>query len=219
MTGLFPIAVGVGLQDGLNPCIFMSCAVFIAYGLWAKARSLPVFWLRLIFVMVYLLGAAAFNFGPLQVFAFQKIVIIAYKILYLILSVGAFAAGALLLKDWFLLTRGLPSEIPLDRKIKPFKWGWLVAFLLTLLLPIILSGMATLWPINTYLMLLGNEAIIRGEWRLVASLVSVYVVCSLWPLWLVWAFTGIRKLPETTPRIIFSAVFFAASTTMIFIFK
>ena len=37
MKDLWVIASGAGFQDGLNPCIFMTCAVFIAGGYgWKK---------------------------------------------------------------------------------------------------------------------------------------------------------------------------------------
>ncbi len=60
--------------------------------------------------------------------------------------------------------------------------------LMTVILAVVLSALATLWPINYYIMLLGNEAIIKGQWQIVMPLLVGYIVISMWPLWFVWAF-------------------------------
>ena len=110
MNDLWTIACGAGLQDGLNPCIFMTCAVFIIHGLWLKRSSLQSGWLRIIFVLAYAVSVLDFNFGPAQIFVFQKNFIFAAKILYFVLGVWAFVLGVLFLKDWVLLRRGAPAK-------------------------------------------------------------------------------------------------------------
>ena len=219
MNGLGPIIFGVGLQDGLNPCIFMTCAVFIVYGFWLKANSLRVIWFRIIFGLIYVLGDIAFNFGPFQIFVFQKYPVLFAKILYFVLGIWFFVLGILFFKDWFLLTRGLPTKDLTDNKIRPFAGRVLVALLTTVILAVVLSAMATLWPINTYFMLLGNEAVIRGQWHVVITLVGGYVLSSMWPLWFVWAFLSIKDFRPSLFKIICASIFFTASTAMIFIFK
>ena len=92
MNGLGTIACGAGLQDSLNPCIFMTCAVFIIHGLWLKKRSLKSGWLRIIFALVYASSFLEFNFGPAQIFLFHKNFIFTAKILYFVL--GAVAGEA-----------------------------------------------------------------------------------------------------------------------------
>ena len=158
MNNFWTIACGAGLQDGLNPCIFMTCAVFIANGLWLSRRSLPVFWFRIIFVLVYALGDLIFNFGPAQIYIFHNNFIFFDKILYFVLGIWALISGILYFRRWFLLSRGLPLEGIVDGKIK-FSFGLVfLAFLLTVLLAMVLSALATLWPINNYFMILGNDS-------------------------------------------------------------
>ena len=134
MNDLLIIACGAGLHDGLNPCIFMTCAVFIAYGLCLKKSSLRIGWLRIIFVLVYALSALIFNFGPGQILVDQKNFIFAAKIIYFILGVCSFVSGVLFFKDWFLLRRGqLLAKDSADEKIKPVKacyWHVLVTVML-----------------------------------------------------------------------------------------
>jgi hypothetical protein len=132
---------------------------------------------------------------------------------------GAFVFGILFFRDWYLLTRGLPAEDLAEKKVKTFKGRGLAAFLMTVILAVVLSACAGLWPINTYLMLLGNEAIVRGQWYLVIALLVRYVLSTMWPLWLVWVFLSIKNLRPSMLKIICAAIFFIASTTMIFIFK
>jgi len=219
MNGLGPIVLGVGLQDGLNPCIFMTCAIFILYGLWLKANAMRVIWFRVIFGLVYILGALFFNFGPAQVFVFQKNFIFLDKIIYFILGVLVLILGILSLKDWFLLTRGLPIKDMSQQKIKPFMAKGLIVSLTAVMLALLLSAMATVWPINSYFMILGNELVMKGRWGLIVSLIAGYVFCSMWPLWILWAFLSIRNLRPSLFKIIDAVIFLTASTAMIFIFK
>jgi len=211
MNDLLAIACGAGLQDGLNPCIFMTCAVFIKVVIPAKAGIHNFSWMawqRIVFVLVYASSFLEFNFGPAQIFILRKEFIFAAKILYFVL-------GILFLKDWFLIRRGLSAKNLTDEKIKPF----VGAPLMTIILGLGLSALATLWPVNNYVMLLGNEAFLKGQWQAVMPLLAGYVFFSMWPLWFVWAFLGIKNLRPSLLKILCASIFFTASSCMIFIFK
>jgi len=216
MNGLGPIVLGIGSQDGLNPCIFMTCAVFIIHGFLFKKSSWGIFWLRIIFAMVYAFGFLLFNFGPGQIFVLQTNFILAAKITYFVLGLGAFVVGIVSLRDWFLITRGQSVEDPADKNVRSFPA--LVSLPMTVMLATVLSSFATLWPINTYFMILGNAAIHRAEWHTVISLLAVYVFVSMWPLWFVWAFLSIKMRPSWL-KIFYASIFFTASTAMIILFK
>ena len=220
MNGLFSIACGTGLQDGLNPCIFMTCAVFIIHGLWLKRRSLKSGWPRIIFGLAYAAGVLEFNFGRAQIFVFRKEFVFAAKILYLGLSLWAFVAGILFLKDWVLLHRTAPAkdELLLPKAGDQGRRNWGV-IPITVLLGLVLSALATLWPIDNYMMLLGNEAILKGQWQVVMPLLAGYVFFSMWPLWVVWAFLSIKNPRPSLLKIFYASIFFTASTCMIFMFK
>ncbi len=209
MKDLFFIAYGAGLQDGLNPCIFMTCAVFIAFGLWIKKEF---------FVLIYALSTLFFNFGPAQIFIFRKEFIFTTKIIYFVLGVWAFILGILFLKDWFLLHRGLRTQNPADEKTKP-RPALLRMCLITVMLAVALSALAALWPINSYILLLGNGAILKGLWQSVMPLLAGYILTSMWPLWLVWAILSIKNLRPSLLKILCASIFLTASSSAIFIFK
>jgi len=212
MNDLLFIALGAGLQDGLNPCIFMTCAVFIL-------NFSQIAWSRIIFVLVYALSFLEFNFGPAQVFTFQKNFIFTAKILYFVLGIWTFISGVLFFKDWFLMHHGLSAKDLTDKKIKPFVGGGLTVLLTTVMPAVVLSALATLWPINNYIMLLGNETILKGQWLMVIPLLAGYVLMSMWPLWFMWAFLSIKNLRPSLLKILCASIFFTASSCMIFIFK
>ena len=90
MNDLSLIAFGSGMQDGLNPCIFMSCAVFIVHRFWVAPHSWRGDLLSIAFVVAYGLSLFEFNFGAAQFFTFRKEFIFAAKIVYLILGAGTF---------------------------------------------------------------------------------------------------------------------------------
>ena len=219
MNGLGPIVLGVGLQDGLNPCIFMTCAIFILYGLWLKANSVRVIWFRIFFGLAYILGALVFNFGPAQIFVYQKYFIFLDKILYFILGGIVLVLGLLSLKDWFLLTRGLSIEDKSNDKTNPFMARGLIVFFTAVILAALLSAMATAWPINSYFVILGNELVMKGRWFLMFSLIVGYVFFSMWPLWILWGFLSIKNLRPSMIKLIYAIIFITASTSVIFIFK
>ena len=237
MNNLWTIACGIGLQDALNPCIFMTCSVFIAHGLWLKKRSLKSGWLRIIFGLVYAACSLVFNFGPAQIFLFHKNFIFAAKIFYFILGVWAFILGVLFFKDWIILRRGLPTKNPCPCEPAPPEAGPAppkagepagrrinllrgpAVLLATVILAVALNASATLWPINTYIMLLGNLAFIKGLWQMVIPLLLGYVFTSMWPLWFVWAFLSIKHRHPSLLKIVCSSIFLTASSCVIFIFK
>ncbi len=225
MNNLLAIACGTGLQDGLNPCIFMACAVFICYSLFvipAKAgihNFSRMCWWPVIFGLAYAAGILAFNFGPAQIFVFQKNFIFAAKIIYFVLGLWAFVLGVLFFKDWFLMRKRLPADEFPSPCGRGQGRGILGALLMTIILAVALSALATLWPINYYIMLLGNEAILKGQWQMGMPLLGGYVFFTMWPLWFIWAFLSIKNLRPSLVKIICASVFFTASSCVIFILK
>ena len=216
MNDIAVIALGAGLKDGLNPCIFITCAIFIIQGFWFTTNSLGIFWVRIIFGLVYMLGFLFFNFGPGQILTLQKIFVLSAKILYFVLGAGSFVIGVLFFKDWLSLRRGQQvQELPVWSK----KFPALATGALTAILSFVLSSLATLWPIDNYIFILGNEGVLKGRWQMVMPLLLDYVFVAMWALWFIWAFLSIKDLRPSFLRILCAAIFFTASSSMIFIFK
>ncbi|MDE1921391.1 MAG: hypothetical protein KGI24_08105 [Candidatus Omnitrophica bacterium] len=218
MNDLLLIACGAGLRDGLNPCMFMGCALFIIHGLWLKQRFLSLAGSPVVFALVYFLGILFFNFTFGQLFILNKVFILTAQVAYLLLSVWVFVWGALFLKDWFLLSRGGVLAQPADGKKLSWPQG-IIIWLVTVVLAAALSALATLWPVNKYMLLLGNMAVLRGQWQTGLPLLISYALVGMWPLWLVWAFLSVKNLRLSWLKIVCASVFFTASSCVMLLFK
>jgi hypothetical protein len=219
MNDFLLIACGAGLHDGLNPCVFMTCAVFIIFRAWAAAGSVRVAWGSFVFVFFYVLSSLFFNFGHGQVFVDQQHFIAAAKIVYGGLSVLTVILGIVFFKDWLLLSRGLPSRDVVNTWIKPFALKGFIFYCLTVTLAIVTASLASLCPINNYVTLLAGVAIIKGQWQIAVPILSVYTMTSMVALWFVWALISIKDLRPSLLKIIYTVVFLTASTCAILIFK
>lgn len=219
MEGLWGSIILAGFHDGLNPCMFMTCAVFIYHELWLRKGSLATGWLSTVFALMYGAGVLAFNFGQGQFLVLQKDFIITAKILYFALGLCAVVSGAFFFKDWFRLTRGLPPDEAGVKKFKPSPALVASQVVSTAFLGLALSGLATVWPVDKYVVLLGNTAMMRGKWPMVMPMAAAYAAISMWPLWVLWAFMDIKTLRPSLKKIVCSAIFFTASSSVVLIFK
>jgi hypothetical protein len=219
MNSLGVIGCGVGLHDSINPTIFMTCAVFIAGGFWLASSSIRLFWLRVIFVLAYTVSFMEFTFGPAQVLILHKEFFLAAKVIYAVLSAGTFVLGVVFLKDWFFLLRGHEAQSTAPGKSKPFEPNGLAVLLITVLLAVLLSALDSIGPVNTYILLLGNIAVLRGQLLTVIPLMLGYVFFSIWPVWIVWAFLSIKNLKPSLRKIICASIFFTATSCIILTFR
>ena len=220
MSDLWMLSWGTGLRDGLSPCMFITCAIFILSMFWFVKNSFKFGPAAIVFVISYALGIMFFNFGPAQLVLYNKYFILVAKLIYFILGLVALVLGVLFLKDWTVIRRGLPFKDVFagveGKECSGVDWR---LFLLVIIIALFLSALATLWPMNVYMMLLGNEAFIKGQWQTVMPLVGGYVFSSMWPLWIVWAFLSVKNLGPSLLRIVSAAFFLVASSSMILIFK
>lgn len=219
MNGFGPIAFGAGFQDGLNPCVFIVSSALIVFGLWLKRKNLWSIWLPLIFILTYLSGVLFFNFGPAQFFVFQKQFVLAAKVFYFISGMTAFLLGIVFLKEWFLLSWRDVQQEHREEKLSGSRHNFFLLTLTVVFTAVVLSSAATLWPINSFIMLLGNESIMRGQWVLALPTLLSYFSASIWPLWFVWGFLSLKGLKPSFVKIFCSSVFFTASSSMVFIFR
>jgi len=226
MNTLGVMACKAGFQDGFNPCVFMACAVLIVQGVWLKWKSLNIGLTRMLFVLVYAASTLIFDFGPFQIVLLQKNFIFAAKAIYFVLGLGALILGIIFFKDWLSLSRGFPADgLPTPRGSPPAGEsrgqgrGNLGVLLATIVLAIALSSLATLWPGNNYILLLGNFAYLKGQWQMVMPLLMGYVLFSIWPLWSVGVFLSVKNLRPSLVKIVCAAIFFTASSGMILIFR
>jgi hypothetical protein len=218
MSDLLLIAFASGLQDGLNPCIFMTCAVFIVLGLWLSGGFAGMVWLRILFVLMYGLSLLVFNFGPGQILTYHKGFLLAAKTLYLALGIWAFILGILFFSDWVKLRRGRTVKDLTDNASKTSVARMPMA-LMTPVLAVVLAGLATLAPVNKYMLLLGNEALLNGQWKQMIPVLLGYTTATMWPLWFVCLFLSIKNLRPSFLKIVCAAIFFTASSCVLLIFS
>jgi len=219
MNSLGAIACGVGLQDSINPTIFMTCAVFAAASLWLAQSPIRIFWLKVIFVCTYALGFLAFTFGPGQILILRKGFFLAAKVIYAGLSAGAFVLGVIFLREWFLMSRGTKGKVPAPKPAKPFDPNGLAVLMLTVMTAVLLSSLAAIGPINNYILLLGNIALLKGQWPVLIPLITGYITTSLWPLWIMWLLLNLNDRYPSLLKIICASIFFTASSCIILTFK
>jgi hypothetical protein len=91
--------------------------------------------------------------------------------------------------------------------------------LISFVLGFLLSALAAFWPIDNYLILSGNESLIKGQWQSMRPLLQGYILVSMWPIALVWILLSIKNLRPSLFKIVCAAIFFTASSCMILIFK
>jgi hypothetical protein len=219
MNDLGVIAAGAGLHDGLNPCMFMACAVFILYVLWIRKNALRTGFLCLVFALVYGLCLLIFNFGPAQIVPFNKLFTYIAKILYFIFGLGALIIGLLFLKEWFLLFRHKEDDQPSTGSTASLAANRLLFEFAAIILAAIFGLLATLWPVDNYMMLLGNIALLKRQWQMLMPLLGTYMLTSMWPFWLVWAFISIKNLRPSLVKMFYASIFLIASSCMILIFN
>jgi len=217
MGDIWRVALGAGLQDGFNPCIFLTCAVFMALSIRCARYCSHPGWLRLFFILTYGLCMLFFNFGPVGFLFFHKVFVLTAKIIYLVLGVGSFGLGAWFFKDWLEGYRHPGKDIDVPPVNLPMNGA--AVFLVTFILVVVLSALATVWPANYYLTLLGAGSVINGQWQSVMVLLLAYTIVSLWPLWFLWSFLSIKGLRPAFVKIVCASVFFVASSSVILIFK
>lgn len=217
MWDLGQVVIGAGFQDGTNPCTLMTCAVFIVYGIWASGRYAHSDRLRWLFVLTYVFGLLCFNFSPMGVLLFHKPFVLTARIIYLALGVGCFVLGVVFVKDWFLLYRNTPKDVACPPTCPSV--NGIAMSLITFILAVVLSALATLWPINYYMTLLGAGGLVHGQWQVLIVLLVGYTAVSLWPLWFLWAFLSIKNLRPALCKIVCASVFFVASSSIILFFK
>ena len=61
--------------------------------------------------------------------------------------------------------------------LKPFKGHVASINLITVLVALVLSSLATIWPVSNYIIILGNAAMIKGQWQIVLSVLG-YMYCK-----------------------------------------
>jgi hypothetical protein len=216
MSSLWTVACGSGLRDALNPCVFVTCSVFILQDMGFKKNGLAVGWLRVVFAVVYALVFFECNFGPGLRLVLRPEFILAAKYVYFVLGALALGLGVVFFKKWLSCYKQAASD---EKPGAPYKDPGLNWFLTTMILAGVLSLLSTVAPISTYIVMLSYAVIAKGLWLSAVPMLLGYFLCSLWPLWLVWWFLKIGNVRVSTVNIFYAGLFLIASSSMLLIFR
>ncbi len=216
MYSLWMIAGAVGLREGLNPCTFLSCAALVTLGQCLDGAQAN--WLRLAYVLIYGLGFLFFDFGSGQALVLKPYFLVAGKYMFMVLGLAALVLGVQSLMAWFQMHQAkTPSQQKILKPNASAVWPWFV-YAATAASAVLLSALATFAPVNKYILVLGNEAMLKGQWKEVLPVLGGYTLFMLWPLWILCSFLSIKGLQATMRKIVSASIYFTASTCVIFIF-
>lgn len=203
------VPLTTGIEDGVNPCALINCAIFLFLYLWFEnqgfnVRKFSVLYIASSFVVSFVLNLGFFaNF--LLTSVFRKSAVNGYKILaFLVLGLG--------LQLCFNLWRG--------RSFKSIN-GILsnkIALFAVLLLAAVMSVGGSIWPPNYMITILSNGLMMPG--KVLASMFAL-VMYSFFALWLMVGFSAMFSWSRLTPRlrqIVCAAVFMSAAASVFIIF-
>ena len=117
------------------------------------------------------------------------------------------------------MSRGTKGKVPAPKPAKPFDPNGLAVLMLTVMTAVLLSSLAAIGPINNYILLLGNIALLKGQWPVLIPLITGYITTSLWPLWIMWLLLNLNDRYPSLLKIICASIFFTASSCIILTFK
>ncbi len=213
-NSLFWIPLAAGLEDGVNPCVLMTCVAFVLYHFWLSAKSVvhSALW-RGVWIGLLVLSSMVLNLGVGQEVLFLPVFQKTVQMMYLMAGVVAVIGGVILLVDWFRLRRGLLGRPLFSSKPVSLVMVWVV----TVVSALLLSVLATLWPMSYYITILANFLVIPGKFTSVALFFVLYTLLFWWPLYLLGWFMAPR-MPQGLTKIVYASVFLSAGIGAIVIF-
>jgi len=165
-----------GLIDGLNPCYLMAFALILLGMLWFKRVGIHRGWVVL-FLAMLIFDTFAFNCGFLDSFVLSDFFQLIAHVAYVLLAFFVGIKGLKLLREWFDMTKG---KNVVSRTLPKNTWTPFVKVLVIGLAALFLSMIATLWPINSYIMTISVYMLMPGQLIVLGSLVFLYTLISFW---------------------------------------
>ena len=206
-NGLWWIPLAAGLQDGVNPCILMSAAATLLGLLWVKTLGFSRRWF-LILVAAIIFSTFILNCGVFDRLVFNKYFETIAKGIYVLLALAIGFKGLKFLNQWFCLLKGkaIKPESMAPIKLSPLALGFVMA-----LGGIILSVLATLWPVNYYVSLFQLYMMMPGQLVPMGFLIALYTLMSLWVVYLSVWILSLETVNQRLFKIVAAAIFLSAS--------
>jgi hypothetical protein len=165
-----------GFVDGVNPCFLMTFALMILAMLWFKRVGISRAWMFL-FIGMMIFNTFAFNCGFMDRFVLSDLFQLFSRVVYVVLAVFVGMKGIKFLREWHSLSKGQEIKAIV---ISQNKWSPFAIIVVLGLVALLLSMMATLWPINSYIMTFTVYMMMPGQFIILGSLVFLYTLISFW---------------------------------------
>ncbi len=210
-----------GFEDGLNPCVLLTCSVFVMLCLWFERRHLDIKKCAMVFIVSSFVFNFIFGLGFLGRFLwaedFTRYLIIANAVLAFFCAV----AGVIFVYDWVLMLRGKDPQIlwsgRLFRSHKTTQNNLLISAGIVVIAAV-MSILASVWPPNYYITMIANNLGLPGMFLEAFALLALYAIVQLWLLIVIALVFSGNKLTSRLRQMISAAVFFSAAGIVFYIF-
>ena len=208
-----------GLEDGINPCTLVTCAVVLVLRLWLEGKGLdpkkflPVFIVSI--VTVNFLLNLGFLADILSARIFQKTAVFIYMALALVFA----GAGAVFFYDWVLLFKGKDVQNLFSRrmfqctmtgkKYRPLHVAVIAAAVVT-------GVLSSIWPPNYYITILSNNLYVPGRFWNTAGLLAMYALVQMWLIICVAILFSWGRLTLRLRQVMNAAVFLSAAAAVVY---
>ncbi len=210
----------VALEDGLNPCALLTCAVFLMMSLWISPTGLHRGKFLFVFFLVVLILNFVFSLGFLSNLLAIKWVIRLFLSINFLLGLFFACAGAVFVYDWFLACRGKSAETLLSTRIfsvKEKKVSGIFVSLAVVAAGAVMSFLSTVWPPNYVVSLTANNLYLPGRCLGTFFSLGLYSFIQLWFLLLLLALIAGNILTPRMRQMINAAVFFCAAGAVMYL--
>jgi hypothetical protein len=209
---LFPLASG--MQDGLNPSLLIVGAVVLLSLVWLKRTGVSRRWIWLLMASL-VINSFVFNCGFFDGLVLNAFFKMSQQAIYIILALLMGYIGIRFLKEWLALIKGKSISVP-PPITKRFSGLSLVGYLT--LAGFLLSALASLWPVNHYILVFSLYMMMPGQLIPQGSLVLLYTIVSLWFVYLMVWLVCLESRNQRLFKIVAAAVLLSSSLGVIEIF-
>jgi len=212
------IPFGAGLEDGINPCVLMTCAAMLGLRLWLERKGLkPEKFLGFFIAYVFAFNLAlTMGVGAkfLSTPVFHKIAVVGG----LALAAVFLAVGAVFFYDWMTGTIANisgPDYRGNRERQKARSW---VLYLGIGVLGLLMSVAGSIWAADYNIIILSNNLLMPGRFWGTAGILAVYTLVQLWPAILLAVLFAWGQMTARLRQVITSAVFLSAAVGVIYVY-
>lgn len=217
-NNLWWVPLVAGLEDAVNPCVLISCVCFILWFGWLAQRPLGRGKYVFVFMALVYFLSLSFNIGIAQGILYAPQARQLIHAAYLFLGIVSIALGLIFIRDWRCLIAG-QQDLLSQAYWQKGNCSPRIAWVITVVLGLVLSCLASIWPMNYYMGVIGNNILMPGQFWSTVLLMAVYTAFALIPLYLMLALMRLRTSNARFFYAISAAIFIAGGVGAVYIFK